>query len=63
MSTEPSAAEERAGEVGVEMAKGMVEKLTIAIDGFPAASPVQKSAIASLVAEGMENYSDEALTK
>lgn len=57
----PTAAEERAGPIGTKMAKDIGAKLRGAIDGFPASNPEQKSAIASLVAEDMEKFSDELL--
>jgi hypothetical protein len=58
---EPSPAEERAGEIGTGMANQMVAKIRETVDGFPASDPEQKSAIASLVAEGCEKYADELL--
>lgn len=65
--SKPTAAQERAGPIGAKMAEDMVSKLTGAIDGFPAVASgettadEQRSAIASLVAEGMETYSDDVL--
>jgi len=53
---EPTAAQERAGEIGTEFAENMSGKAQQAIDGFPHSSPEQRSAIASLVCEGLERY-------
>lgn len=58
---EPTAAQERAGEIGTEMAARLVAKLEEAIDGFPASTGEQRNAVASLVIEGLENYAERQL--
>jgi hypothetical protein len=58
---EPTAAQERAGKVGIELATGLAAKIRDVITGFPADSPEQRSAIASLICEDLENYANEDL--
>jgi hypothetical protein len=53
---DPKAAEERAGEIGTEMAYSMCAKVIEAIDGFPMGKPEQRSAMGSLICEGLEEY-------
>ena len=55
-----NAAQQRAGAVGSEMAEALITKIGEAVTGFPG-TVEQRSAIASLIAEGCEKLSDELL--
>jgi hypothetical protein len=54
------AGQERAGAIGAEMAEKMIEKIGESVTGFPG-SAGQRSAIASLIAEGCERLADDLL--
>lgn len=58
---QPEAAQQRAGAVGTEMAAKLVEKIGEAVTGFPPSQEGQQSAIASLIAEGVEQLADSLL--
>lgn len=58
-SLERRAQEEKAGEVGSDLAKALTLKIRETLDAFPASTHVQKSAIAELIADGVEEYREE----
>lgn len=48
-----------AGEVGVQLADALTEKITEAVDGFPSDDPKQKAAILRLVSNGLYDRAEE----
>ena len=50
---------ELAGEVGRGFADALSEKVTSAIDGFPASNPDQKAAIARITADSIYDWAEE----